>query len=60
MACGCQGGSTAAKSSWKVDLTMTGKTFPDGSSVKTYALATEALAAIAQLGLTGSLRPVPA
>lgn len=59
MACGCQGG-TAAKSAWKVDLTMTGKVFPDGSSVKTYALATEAMAAINALGLSGSLRPVPA
>lgn len=61
MACGCQGGDTSvAKTSWKVDLAGTGKTFSDGSTQKNYALATEAIAVIAQLGLTGSLRPVPA
>lgn len=60
MACGCQGGKTTAKLSWKVDLTGSGKAFPDGTFIKTYSLANEANAAIAQLGLTGRVRPTPA
>lgn len=60
MACGCQGGKTTAKMSWTVDLSGTGKTFPDGTLLKTYALAGEANAAIASLGLTGRVRPKPA
>lgn len=63
MACGCQGGQSAQKLSWTVDLNVPqalGKRFPDGTTVKTYALANEANAAIASLGLTGVLRPKPA
>lgn len=60
MACGCQGGKAAQKLSWTVDLSGTGKTFPDGTLMKTYALAGEANSAIATLGLTGRVRPKPA
>lgn len=58
--CGCQGGKTTQKLSWTVDLAGTGKTFPDGTTAKTYSLAGEANAAINSLGLTGRLRPKPA
>lgn len=60
MACGCQGGKTTQKLSWTVDLSGTGKTFPDGTLMKTYSLAGEANSAIAGLGLTGRIRPKPA
>ena len=60
MACGCQGGGTTSKLSWTVDLTGTGKRFADGTYIKTYSLANEANSAIAQLGLTGQIRPKPA
>lgn len=61
MGCGCGGkSSTAAKLSWTVDLTGTGKVFGDGTTKKTYATVSEASVAIARLGLTGTVRPKPA
>lgn len=61
MGCNCGGGSkSASKLSWTVDLAGTGKTFTDLSTKKTFALAGEANAAIAALGLTGTVRPKPA
>lgn len=64
IACGCQGSGAAAKKlSWTVNLNVpaaAGKRFPDGTTSKTYTLASEANAAIAQLGLTGNVRPTPA
>lgn len=58
MACGpC--GQKAAKLTWVVDLANTGKSFPDGTARKTFALASEANSVIASLGLTGKVRPRP-
>jgi hypothetical protein len=61
MGCGCNKGNAAAKKTmrWSVDLTGTGKKFDDGTTSKTYALASEAATAIAKLGLTGKVRPRP-
>lgn len=60
MGCGCnKGGKAAAKLSWVVDLAGTGKVFADGTSKKTYALASEANGVIASLGLAGKVRPRP-
>lgn len=60
MGCNCNKGASAAKLSWTVDLAGTNKTFTDNSTKKTFALASEANAAIANLGLTGKVRPKPA
>lgn len=60
MGCNCNKGATAAKLAWVVDLAGTGKTFGDNSTKKTFALASEANAAIQTLGLTGKVRPKPA
>lgn len=63
IACNCGGAKSAAKLSWTVDLNVPaamGKRFSDGTTTKTYALASEANAAIQTLGLTGVLRPKPA
>lgn len=59
MGCGCGGGNKTAKMLWLVDLAGTGKAFPDGTARKTYALASEANAAINSLGLAGKVRPRP-
>jgi hypothetical protein len=63
MGCNCNKGASASKLSWTVDLTVPaadGKVFADGTKKKTYSLASEANSAIAQLGLTGKIRPTPA
>lgn len=63
MGCNCGGNKSTSTLRWTVDLTVPaaqGKIFGDGTRIKTYALASEANSAIAQLGLTGQLRPVPA
>lgn len=61
MACGCSGAKakTAARYSWTVDLTGTGKTFADGTTKKTYATIAEANGVITGLGLIGAVRPKP-
>jgi hypothetical protein len=58
--CGCNKGASASKLSWTVDLAGTGRIFADGTTKKTYSLVGDANSAIAQLGLTGSVRPKPA
>lgn len=61
MGCGCNKGKSPGTSlSWTVNLAGTGKTFDDGSLIKTYSLAGEANLAIAKLGLSGRVRPTPA
>lgn len=61
MGCGCGKSGTAAKKlTWSVDLAGTSKTFPDGTTKKNYALASEANSAIVALGLAGKVRPRPA
>lgn len=59
MGCNCGGAKTASTMSWQVDIAGTGKTFTDLTTSKTYKMASEANAAIAALGLTGSIRPKP-
>lgn len=59
MACNCNGGSKPAeRKSYTVDLAGAGKSFPDGSTRKVYSTAAEANVVIAQLQLTGKVRPV--
>lgn len=61
MGCNCGGGKRAASSlQWTVDLAGQNKTFPDGSTKKTFATAGEANSAIVRLGLIGKVRPRPA
>jgi len=59
MACIPCGQRARARSSWTVDLAPISATFADGTTKKTYALASEANAAIKLLGLTGRVRPRP-
>lgn len=58
MGCGCNKG-TNTKLSWSVDLAGTGRVFGDGTTKKTFAVVGDANSAIAQLGLTGQVRPKP-
>lgn len=60
MGCNCGGNKSTSTLRWAVDLAGTDKVFGDGTKKKIYALASEANSAIAQLGLTGQIRPVPA
>ncbi len=60
--CNCNGNKSTSTLRWTVDLTVpaaSGKVFGDGTKKKVYALASEANSAIAQLGLTGQIRPTP-
>lgn len=55
----CGQNKAVAKALWSVDLSGTGKFFTDGSTTKTFTLASEAQAAISALGLAGVVRPTP-
>lgn len=62
MGCNCGKTASATKLSWDVNLNVPeagGVRFSDGTTIKTFALASEANNAVATLGLTGRVRPTP-
>jgi hypothetical protein len=59
MACIPCGQRANARTNWSVDLAPIGQSFKDGTTSKTFALASEANAAIQSLNLVGKVRPKP-
>lgn len=58
--CGCGGkGKASAALKWEVNLASSGRVFGDGTNKKVFATAQEANIAIANVGLTGKVRPRP-
>ncbi len=61
MGCNCGKKAGSPSLGWTVDLTsQQGRTFQDGSKIKTFATVGEANIEVAKLGLGGKVRPRPA